>query len=1058
MENNYVVYHLHSDRSLLDSCTYFQDYIDKAVELKQKAIAFTEHGNIYNWLSKKLACDKAGIKYIHGVETYLTEKLEPKVRDNYHTILLAKNYEGLKEINLLMGRATEEDHFYYKPRITFDEFFNISSNVIKISACLASPLNKLPNSEIKEQLFKTYDYYEIQPHVNSDEQKEYNKYLYKMSLKYNKPLIMGTDTHSLNKYKAECRSILMKAKKIEFTNEDQFDLTYKSYEELVELCKQQNCFDMSIYFKAINNTNIMADSVENFNIDESFKYPILYGSAENDEKKYKEVIIKDYKDKLSKGIIDDNPKYLENIKEEFRVFKKLGMNGFMLFMSELIKWCHNNNIPTGFGRGSCCGSTIAYLTDIIDVDPVKRETIFARFCNENRKEIGDIDEDFSPDQREDVYNYIINRFGKDYTGYVLAIGTVAEKGCIDEIGRALNIPLSEVALIKEKYEQNAEETKREYPNLFYYFDGILNTAISQSMHPAGIIASPITLPDNYGEFYNDGKRILYLDMEEVHDSGLVKYDILGLKNIQIIRDVCALLNIPYPKSYEIDWNDKNVWNDIKTSPIGIFQFENNYAFDLMKRYDCKSIDDLTLINAALRPSGESYREDLINRVPHHNPSKLIDDVLAKSGGFLVYQEQTIQFLQEVCGLSGGDADNVRRAIGRKQVDRLNAALPSILEGYCKNSNKSREIAEQEAKEFLQVIEDSSAFQFGFNHATAYSMISYMCGYYRYHNPAEFICSYLNNANNMDDIADGEELARIKNINMHDIEFGKSKDKYSVDKSTNTIYRGLASIKFLNPQVSNELYDLSQQNTYTDFPTLLKDIHKKTSINSKQLNILILLDFFKQFGNSGKLLVYTQVCDKLNGKKTIKKVDESSNIGNNIEVPILNNKTITIPLEQLAKYCQKETAKQYSQFDSETFLRDYWVTISNNLLPLDIRLVAQKTYLGYITYTSPKLKDIYMVTKFETPYSKSKPLLELYSLEKGSTIKCKIKDSNYFDLYPLKENSIFQLELLEQRYKNKKETYSQGAEGWSQKEINMGYRWVKSTTETEWILSKWKLIK
>ena len=541
MENNYVVYHLHSDRSLLDSCTYFQDYIDKAVELKQKAIAFTEHGNIYNWLSKKLACDKAGIKYIHGVETYLTEKLEPKVRDNYHTILLAKNYEGLKEINLLMGRATEEDHFYYKPRITFDEFFNISSNVIKISACLASPLNKLPNSEIKEQLFKTYDYYEIQPHVNSDEQKEYNKYLYKMSLKYNKPLIMGTDTHSLNKYKAECRSILMKAKKIEFTNEDQFDLTYKSYEELVKLCKQQNCFDMSIYLEAINNTNIMADSVENFNIDESFKYPILYGSAENDEKKYKEVIVKDYKDKLSRGIIDNNPKYLENIKEEFRVFKKLGMNGFMLFMSELIKWCHNNNIPTGFGRGSCCGSTIAYLTDIIDVDPVKRETIFARFCNENRKEIGDIDEDFSPDQREDVYNYIINRFGKDYTGYVLAIGTVAEKGCIDEIGRALNIPLSEVALIKEKYEQNAEETKKEYPNLFYYFDGILNTAISQSMHPAGIIASPITLPDNYGEFYNDGKRILYLDMEEVHDSGLVKYDILGLKNIQIIRDVCALL-------------------------------------------------------------------------------------------------------------------------------------------------------------------------------------------------------------------------------------------------------------------------------------------------------------------------------------------------------------------------------------------------------------------------------------------------------------------------------------------------------------------------------------
>ena len=183
MENNYVVYHLHSDRSLLDSCTYFQDYIDRAVELNQKAIAFSEHGNIYNWLAKKLACDKAGIKYIHGVEIYLTEQLEPKVRDNYHTILLAKNYEGVKEINKLMNICTLDDHFYYKPRITFDEFLSISDNVIKISACLASPLRRLPNGDKKDKLLQKYDYYELQPHINSDDQKDYNKYLYQMSLK-----------------------------------------------------------------------------------------------------------------------------------------------------------------------------------------------------------------------------------------------------------------------------------------------------------------------------------------------------------------------------------------------------------------------------------------------------------------------------------------------------------------------------------------------------------------------------------------------------------------------------------------------------------------------------------------------------------------------------------------------------------------------------------------------------------------------------------------------------------------------------------------------------------
>ena len=295
--NQYVVYHLHSDLSLLDSCTKYQDYIDKAVELGQKAICFTEHGNIYNWVNKKIACDKAGIKYLHGCEVYLTENLLPKIRDNYHTILIAKNMNGLKEINKLISISNRDDHFYFKPRISFEEFLNISDNVIKISACLASPLNKL--REKNESLLKKYDYYEIQPHINSEEQKEYNKFLYSMSLKYNKPLIAGTDTHSLNKYKAECRSILQLAKGIEFTNEDDFDLTYKSFEELVDMFKQQNSLDENIYMEAINNTNIMAASTEEIILDTSFKYPKV---SDNDELSIKEEVYKSLEQKIKNGI------------------------------------------------------------------------------------------------------------------------------------------------------------------------------------------------------------------------------------------------------------------------------------------------------------------------------------------------------------------------------------------------------------------------------------------------------------------------------------------------------------------------------------------------------------------------------------------------------------------------------------------------------------------------------------------------------------------------------------------------------------------------------------
>jgi DNA polymerase-3 subunit alpha len=722
VEKNYVVYHLHTDDSLLDSCTKYTDYIDKAVELGQTAICFSEHGNTYNWIEKKLYCDKNGIKYIHGVEIYLTESLKEKIRDNYHTILIARNYDGLKEINRLIDLSTQEDHFYYKNRITFDEFLSISDNVIKISSCLASPLNKLSEENCYlSNLLNHYDYYEIQAH-SYQQQKDYNLKLYEWSKKYQKPLICGTDTHSLNQYKAECRSILKKAKKIEYADEDKFDLTFKSYDELIGMFKNQNCLPEEVFLNAIDNTNIMSKSVEEIILDTSFKYPKLY---DNEEEVFNKRIQEKYDFKIKNGIISSDTTYLNNIAEEKRVFKKIGMTGFILFMSELMTWCRDNNIPFGNCRGSCGGSTVAYILDIIDLDPVLWKTVFSRFANEDRIEIGDIDVDISPSQRELVYNYIINRFGIDYTAYILAIGTISDKGTIDEIGRALHYKWIEINTeklekktlketdspyhskkmmdIKSQYESNPESAKEKYKEIFYYFDGLVNTNISQSMHPAGIIASPISLPDNYGTFWSEGKRIISVNMEEVHEVSLVKYDILGLKNIQIIKDTCELLGIKYPLSHEINWNDENVWNDIITSNVGIFQFEGNYAFDLLKRYKPQKINDLSLVNAALRPSGASYRDKLIAKEFNKNPSELIDNLLKDNNGFLVFQEDVIAFLQQICGLSGSDADNVRRAIGRKQLDRLEKALPSILEGYCSKSTKPREVSEQEAKTFLKII-------------------------------------------------------------------------------------------------------------------------------------------------------------------------------------------------------------------------------------------------------------------------------------------------------------------------------------------------------------------
>jgi DNA polymerase-3 subunit alpha len=1057
-----------------------------------------------------------GLKYLHGVEVYLTAALEPKQRDNYHTILIAKNFEGVKEINTLVDLSTQSDHMYYKPRITFDEFFNISDNVIKISACLASPLSKYPNfigklvdekiaeleknketeanrlytelnsaaarnqwiedstivhntsyeiyveqcieksnnafdlqieeakSELEnakivyDKLMKTYDYYEIQPHVKSMDQIRYNKMLYEASKKYNKPLIAGTDTHSIDSYKAECRSILQKAKHIEFSNEDEFDLTYKSYDELVDMFRQQGSLPMDVVLEAIENTNRMADSVTDYELDTAFKYPILY---DNEEEVFVKRIYRMYHEKLDKGIIQPDPRYEENIKEELRVFKKIGMVGFMLFMSELVCWCWDNGIPIGFCRGSVGGSTIAYLTDIIDVNPVVWNTVFSRFANEDRKEIGDIDLDIAPSQRHLVYEHIIEKFGADKTAYVLAIGTISDKGTIDEIGRALNMPLGDVKQVKAQYslftdgitdcndkikkiesidgyennekclkdleelrsklEYNEKSLKdlkeKQYPKLFYYFDGLVGTAISQSMHPAGIIVSPVTLPDNYGTFWSkDGKRILSINMEEIHEVSLVKYDLLGLKNIEIIKDTCELAHIPYPKSHTVNWNDENVWAHIADSPVGIFQFESKFAYDSMKKFECHCVNDLSLVNASIRPSGESYRDRLLAHEPNKNPSELIDKLLEGNHGYLVFQEDVIAFLQKICGMSGSDADNTRRAIARKQIDRLQKALPQILEGYCKMSDKPRAVSEEEAKTFLQIIEDASSYMFGFNHSTGYSMIGYMCAYLRYYYPKEFITAYLNNANNEDDIMLGTELAKQLGITIHSIKFRHSTAKYSCDKDG--IYKGIASVKFLNEDAANDLYSIKDEkfNTFIDLLVRISDL----KVDSRKLEILIKLDFFEEFGGIRYLLTCSDLFSKYYGKKQMKK-DKALEYGLDFDV--------------LRECSGKETQKTFMELDSAKLLNKLLQNVPNEKTDIRTKIAYQIENLGYVDIVDKKLAGYCVALDLNVDYS---PRLKLYALANGNTIPVKIS-KKIFKQNPIRRGDIVKVTNQYKKQKMKK---------------------------------------
>ena len=883
-----VVYHLHSDNSMFDCATDFADYIALAKEQGMTAIGSSEHGIHRDWVRKKLLCEEAGLKFLNGVEIYLTESLEEKVRDNYHTILIAKNHDGLVELNRAVYNSTKPDHMFYNNRLTFDEFLALSNNIIKISACIASPLCRLPHDHpYYNRLVEAYDFLEIQHH-NIPQQKEYNSWLWQLSCEYGKPLIAGTDTHAATKYKADCRQIMLDYKKQRYDGEDEMDLTWITEQDLVAAYARQGVLPQVVYLEAIANTNKLADMVEDEPLDRSIKCPILYGSSAKDEEVFESRIHEMFAAKLRDGVIPMSQKeaYEQAIQEELRVFKKLHMCGFMLSQSELVSWCHNHDVPTGPSRGSVGGSRIAYITDIIDMNPESLNTFFSRFMNETRVEPPDIDTDIITEDRPKIFEYIASRFGSEFTARVGSYGTYSDKNIIIDVGAALAnnwlrdhgeddrelspYPLKRVDRIKKEYDSDPDATAKKYPDIFYYYEGLKNVRKQQGVHPAGMVISPVNLIDEYGVMYKDGENVLIHDMDAVHDAGLVKYDFLGLKTIAVIRDTCKLAGIPYPRYHTMDWDDQKVWKDICDFPQAIFQMESQFAADAIKTFQAKSIADMTLVTACIRPSGESYRDKVFAHIANKNPTKEMDNLFANSLGYLVYQEQIIEALIKLCGFSGSEADTVRRDIAKKKEDKVAADVIKIREGYCARSDKPREVAEKECEEMLQVINDASGYSFGYNHAAGYSLIGYICGWLRYYYPTEFVAAWMNNADGKDDLATGTALMRRYNVRVMPPKFGVSKSGFGCDHEKHECAIGLISIDGFGSTQGDALYKLAHEHEYKSFVDLLDDIFETRALNATQVQQLIDIDFFSMFGNINELTSIYEFYNMLGNRKTLNK--------------------------------------------------------------------------------------------------------------------------------------------------------------------------------------------
>lgn len=1082
---NFTYIHLHSDFSNgvtnVDSITKYDEYISRAKECGMKAMAFTEHGSFFGWVNKKRHIESAGMKYIHGAEFYITETINEKIRDNYHCCLYAKNYDGVLELNQLSSISFNRDdnHFYYVPRITIDELLATSDNVLVSTACLGGILHN--GTDIIKDKFITFlannkhrCFLEIQHHNDVDgEQGRYNQYLYELSKKIGVPLIAGTDTHALNEEHLKGRKTLQKAKNVRFENEDSWDLTFKTYDELILEYQKQNVLPMDVVLDAIENTNRLADMVDEFELDETYKYPHLW---EDSEATFAEKI----KEGIKRRGVDKYPnyqEYLDRIEHELEAYRHNGAIDFMLLMEDIIDWCVSQDIRVGYGRGSVNGSVIAWLLGITEMDSIKHKLNFERFMNVERVSLSDIDTDFPPSRIDEVKNYIFSKAGLHCCD-IITFNTIALKGAIKDVCRAfhyenieytpdtvkkkisewekrieghdsrdidVSMPKDIIADI-EKYsihkevpyeyvsfanelsnlvDTDEELARKQYPDIFELVDLVNGTIVSVGSHPCGCVVSPDTVSDKIGTFTTSTSiyPISQIYMKEIDGLNYVKLDLLRLDTIEIINETCKLAGIERLTPDNMDITDVNVWNSMRDDTTQIFQWEGKTGDDYIKKLlsdenikKFQEVDDnvdrmtlLSIGNSAIRPAGASYREDLANGVVRKSGSDAIDEFLKPTFGYLVFQCQIIDFLHQYCGFTMGEADIVRRHFAKKTGTEDD--IPVIKDGgYMKDKDGNekkdhyikgfiatmrekygmpKEEAEDAIVAFLQVIIDASKYLFSLNHSQPYSYEGYACGWLRYYYALEFITVSMNiNIGKEDKTIALTNFAKKIGIEIRPPKFRHSKSKYFCDKKENCIYKGIGSIKFMNDKVADELYEL-RNNNYDDFIDLLISL-SKTSINSRQLDILIKLDFFQEFGNPNQLLRYTQLFNDIYSKKQFKKE---------------KIKEMGLQEVDIRQFAEKESDKMFTKVDTYHLLKYLVAIIEIPQTSIVEKIKYQSELLGYISIKNEQYKGIGFVTSVDSKYA---PKLKVYALANGNTIDCKV-DKRTFNCNKLSVGDLVRIE-------------------------------------------------
>ena len=1021
MTNNYTVLHCHTMLSnattTIDSVTKFQDYIDKAKECGMKALAISEHGNIMEWWHKKCAIEKAGMKYIHACEVYITMSLKEKFRDNYHSLLIAKNKEGFHELNRLVSSSYKKNdgHFYYNPRITYEELKNTSENIIVSTACVGGIMNKGGDTLQNDFLLWLYKnkhrcFLEIQHHQTAV-QVEYNKKLIDLSIRYGIPLLATTDTHCLNEKHVRGRSILQKAKNIYFDDEEGWDLCFRTYDELCDAFQRQGIAE-EIYKIALNNTNKIADMVESFELTKETKYPKIYDNP-----------LQTFKDKINKGFKDNQyikQRYsFEEVKkrlyEELAVYEKTGSIDFMLMQAYLREWEKENGVQCGYARGSASGSMIAYLLNITQMDSLKFNLNFFRFMNPDRVSNADIDTDYSERDREKVKKFLL----KDHMNIdsiqcseIITFNTIAVKGAIKDVARAMDIPLDEAQHISNQIinDEIPNDLKQQYPELFEYVNIVNGVVMSIGSHPSGVLVTDKDINSEIGTctLSTSDYPVSMLNMKELDDLMYVKLDILGLDNIGIINDTCKMIGLDRFNPDNINLNDEEVWKSIRDDTTLIFQWESESSAKYLKKFMSDStiekvrntIPDFSYIkwfsfgNGLIRPACASYRDEVANGEFSTTGLKELDEFLAPTLGRITMQEDIMRFLVKFCGYSQPESDIVRRGIAKKKgTEQL---LPEIERRFVEYVNAEFEVdkvkAQEVIKPFIQTILDASSYAFSWNHSDAYSCIGYISGYLRYYYPLEFLTASFNTfSDKLDKTQKVTDYAKKHNIKIKAPKFGYAHNEYMCNKESNTIYKGLGSIKDMQSIAADIMLNIADKNpeTFVDVLFLTEECKiDNKKINKKSLDILLNIGFFDMFGTIPELKSVLHWFDKYKKCKTVKR------------------ETLTDEwlIEIIRKNAGKESEKQFREINNKRIVKDIYNILPKQAEDNTALIRNQIKHLGYADVGNDNISPLEYYVQDVNEDKWGRIWLSLYQLSSGISKRYKC-DKTWFKRLPCIKDDI-----------------------------------------------------